>query len=100
MGDFIHVIENYLLKERGQECVEEEIKLLFFKISKTKNIDDAALMFQNLEEIQFTLAKAIFKNEIEVTQFLRQFVYDFDRIDDEEIRNVLYKKIQDQFADL
>lgn len=94
MNNIIELIENNLSQESGQKFVEQEIGLLFSEIANTNKIDDAELLFKNLEDIQFALAKAIFKNGIEVTTFLRDFVYDFDRIDDIEVKLNLYNKIK------
>lgn len=99
MSNFIELIENYLSKKQGLEFIEQEIKLLFSAISNTNKVDDARLIFKNLEDIQFVLAKSIFKNGIEVTPFLRQFVYDFDRIDDDETKRVLYERIKEKATD-
>lgn len=94
MSNFIELIENYLSQKQGLKFVEQEIKLLFSAISNTDKVDDAELIFKNLEDIQFVLAKSIFKNGIEVSSFLRQFVYDFDRIDDSETKRNLYNRIK------
>jgi hypothetical protein len=94
MNNFIDLIENHLSQKQGLAFIEQEIKLLFSAISNTDKVDDAELIFKNLEDIQFVLAKSIFKNNIEVTSFLRQFVYDFDRIDDNETKVNLYNRIK------
>ncbi|MGC4129628.1 MAG: hypothetical protein QM564_08740 [Bergeyella sp.] len=94
MNNFIRLIENNLSHRNGLELIEQEIKLLFEAIAKTNGIENANLLFKNLEDIQFILARAIFKDKIIVTPFLRNFVYDFDRIDDEEVMNKLYKNIK------
>jgi hypothetical protein len=94
MSNFIDLIENHLSQKQGLVFIEQEIKLLFSAISNTDKVDDAELIFKNLEDIQFVLAKSIFKNNIEVTSFLRQFVYDFDRIDDNETKVNLYNRIK------
>lgn len=94
MSNFIDLIENHLSQKQGLAFIEQEIKLLFSAISYTDKVDDAELIFKNLEDIQFVLAKSIFKNNIEVTSFLRQFVHDFDRIDDNETKVNLYNRIK------
>ena len=63
------------------------------QIQESNQISDNQL-FKNLEDIQFVLAKSVFKNGIEVTPFLRRFIYDFDRIDDKEIKSILYDRIK------
>jgi hypothetical protein len=94
MSNFIELIESNLAHKNGLEFIEQEIKLLFSTIASTNKIDDAELLFKNLEDVQFVLAKSIFKNGTEVTPFLRKFVYDFDRIDDKETKENLYSRIK------
>ena len=94
MNNFVDLIENYISQKHDFEFVEQEIKLLFYAISNTNKVEDAELIFKNLEDIQFVLAKSVFKNGIEVTPFLRRFIYDFDRIDDKEIKSILYDRIK------
>ncbi len=94
MNNFIKLIEDNLSHKKGQEFIEEEIRLLFLAISNTNKIEDAELIFNNLEDIQIVLAKSIFKDRIIVTPFLKDFVYDFDRIDDFETRLNLFEKLK------
>lgn len=94
MSNFIEMIESNLTHTDGLEIIEQEIKLLFTAIGSTNEINAAELLFKNLEDVQFVLAKSIFKNGTEVSPFLRQFVYDFDRIDDKETKGNLYKRIK------
>lgn len=95
MSNFKDLIENTLSENQGLKFVEDIVYLLFDLISKTINIDNAELIFKNLDDIQIILAKAVFKNEIEVTPFLRQFIYEFDRIDDFETKCDLYNRIKE-----
>jgi hypothetical protein len=67
MSNFIDLIEVNLVNKEGLEFIEQEIKLLFTSIANTNTVDDAVLLFKNLEDIQFVLAKAVFKNGIEVS---------------------------------
>ncbi len=93
-SNFIELIENSLRHKDSLELIEQEIKLLFKFISKTNHINDANLLFKNLEDIQFILAKAVFKDELSVSSFLRDFIYDFDRIDDPDVKQNLYQRIK------
>ena len=93
MNNFISLIEKELLINKNMNFAERIIKLLFDEIRNTKDIDDAELLFKNLEDVQFILAKAVFKENQDVSSFLRQFIYDFDRIDDEDVKKDLYSKI-------
>jgi hypothetical protein len=94
MSNFIELIESNLSDTEGLEFIEQEIKLLFKFIAKTKRIEESGLLFKNLEDIQFVLAKAVFKNGVIVTPFLRGFIYDYDRIDDMDVKKKLYQKIK------
>ncbi len=96
MNNFIKLIEKELYSQNtfNLDFIQKQIELLFDLIKETKNIDEAELIFKILEEIQFVLAKGIFKDKLEVNQFLRQFVYDFDRIDDDETKIHLFNKIK------
>jgi hypothetical protein len=50
-------------------------------------------IFKNLEDIQFILTEAVFKEDgLTVTPFLRDFVY--DRIDDIAVKQRLYQKLK------
>lgn len=94
MRNYVDLIENYLSQNNGLDVVEQEIKLMFLEIKNINKIEDAELIFNKLEDVQYILAKLVFKNEVEVTPFLRQFVYDFDRIDDRETKIALFNKIK------
>ncbi len=96
MDNFIKLIENelYSHKSFNLEFIQKQIELLFTIIKRTKSIEEAELTFKILEEIQFVLARAIFKDKLEVSQFLRQFVHDFDRIDDDETKIHLFNQIK------
>jgi hypothetical protein len=93
-SDFILLIKSQLKKEEGIEFVQDIILLLFKAIRQTTNIDEADLIFNNLDNIQYVLAEAVFGDKITVTHFLREFIYDFDRIDDTEHKRNLYRKIK------
>lgn len=98
MSNFIDLLESQLSKEYGLEFVEKEIMLLFLAISKTEIFDETELIFKNLEDIQLVLAKAIFKNKIEVSEFLSDFVSNFDRIDDIITQKILYEEIKSKYT--
>ncbi|MBK7985785.1 MAG: hypothetical protein J0M05_06780 [Candidatus Kapabacteria bacterium] len=98
MSNFIDLLESQLSKEYGLEFVEKEIMLLFLAISKTETFDETELIFKNLEDIQLVLAKAIFKNKMEVSEFLSDFVSNFDRIDDIITQKILYEEIKSKYT--
>lgn len=90
----IEIIEQRLSQPNGIESIEEEIKLLFNAISETKSIENATSIFEELEVIQMALAKSVFKDGLKVSSFLRDFIYDFDRIDDDVVKKFQYDKIK------
>lgn len=47
-----------------------------------------------MENLQFELAKAAFKDNVKMTPFLDNFIREFDRIDDFGLRKNLYMKIR------
>jgi hypothetical protein len=93
-SDFIVLIQKQIeiSKPESFKFIENTIQLLFNCVKQAKNIDEANLIFDNLANIQFVLARAVFKDNFEVTPFLRSFIYDFDRIDDSEVRLYYYNK--------
>ncbi|MDY3315928.1 hypothetical protein PG630_01200 [Riemerella anatipestifer] len=93
MNDFNNLMENYL-KEQKFYLIEDKIKSLFSEISNANELRDTEFLFKELENIQFELAKLAFKDKVVLSPFLRQFVYDFDRIDDDEIKIFLYERIK------
>jgi len=87
-------MERILYSVNGIYSIENEIKSLYYNIKKTSDINEAAIFFQKLEDIQFVLAKAIFKNGLNTTSFLNKFVSDFDRIDDDDVKQCQYQRIK------
>jgi len=99
MNDFINLIESKLKSaDEGLDFVQKEIQLLFEAIEQAKSMNEAELVFKNLEDIQFVLAKAVFKEGLKVTPFIREFIYDFDRIDDDDVKRYQYAKIKSRSA--
>ena len=100
MENFIKLIEQCIYSDDVQKMasdfrfIQEVINFILRQIKKTNTMNDAAIAFSLLEEIQFVLAKAVFKDKIIVTVPLDKFITDFDRIDDEEVRAFFYLKIK------
>lgn len=74
--------------------IQLSIEELFLRIKLTIDVSEDENYFQSLEKLQFKLAEEIFSNVLKVNEFLREFVYNFDRIDDEELKLILYDKIK------
>lgn len=100
MENFIKLIEQCLqcnntqTLESNLKFIQEMLKFIFEQIKKTNTENEATVAFKILEDIQFVLAKAVFKDKIMTTQPLDEFISDFDRIDDKEVRKFLYFKIK------
>jgi hypothetical protein len=94
-SDFIVLIQKQIeiSKPESFKFIEDIIQLLFDCIKQAENINEANIVFDNLANIQFVLARAVFKNNFEATPFLRSFIHDFDRIDDNEVRQYYYDKL-------
>jgi hypothetical protein len=78
----------------GIEFIKKEICLLIDEIEKKNSFEETILIFNILGEIQYILAKAIFKNDLELDSSFKKFIHDFDRIDDDEVKKYLFKKIK------
>ena len=73
---------------------EMEIKKYLAMIKEKSNINETVLYFDALNKIQTVLAKYSFKDGVSLNEKLNKFVYDFDRIDDLEYRNIIFNKIK------
>lgn len=73
---------------------EKDIKQLLVIMEGIDNINDTKDIFKKLEDIQIKLACLVFKYNVKVSPFIRQFIYDFDRIDDIEMRKIIYTKVK------
>ncbi len=72
----------------------EIVDLLFNKIKSCKTLEDPSQYFDLLEKIYSPIAMLFFKEHIEISDKLRRFIRDFDRIDDPWLRKQLYETIQ------
>lgn len=77
------------------EVIEQEIDLLLFTyIKHCKNTDEAKPYFNILQKIQEILAMLFFTHQIEVTDKLKKFIHDCDRLDDDWLRNEIFNQIK------
>ena len=76
------------------EIIEDQVNLLLKAISKTDSIDEAEIIFKVIEDIQFILAKESFKEGKILSPFLKIFVHDFDRIDDQFSKNLHFRLLK------
>jgi hypothetical protein len=66
-------------------------------LNKIKDYEDfkaAKGHFDELQETQDVLAEMLFKHNIQMSPGLRKFIRDCDRLDDEEIREYLFREIK------
>lgn len=76
------------------EYIQQKVISLLYVIETAKSFEEVESIFDILEQIQFLLAKAVFKENVNVTPLLMKFVSDFDRVDDSDTRHYLYEKIK------
>ncbi|MDR1653459.1 MAG: hypothetical protein LBS01_07430 [Prevotellaceae bacterium] len=92
---FIQLIERQFNKDKfGIEFIQKVIELLFESITNTENLQEADLIFDNLEVIHLALSKVYFTTDLQVNPFLKEFIHGFERIDDDNVRKYQYQKIK------
>ena len=79
--------------EKKVQVMEEEIRNLFFMINKTNSLEESKKYFEVLDKLQGKLSKIVFDENIDISNNLRKFIYDFERLDDEKVLERLYKGI-------
>lgn len=95
MTVFIKTIDNLLnALILNNELIEFEIKKLFQEIQDSPNLASADPSFEKLDYIQTSLARKVFSEGQTVNNFLREFIRDFDRVDDTEYRSVIFDSIK------
>jgi len=75
------------------DFIEDEINDIYIKIREDSNKQHIELYFTFLEKIQIILYRLIFQENINIPEKLKNFVYEYDRIDDEQVREKLYTDI-------
>ncbi len=78
--------------QKNLPLLEEEIKNVFSSITLCKSLQAAEGYFNSLEPAQTALAKLAFKEGLALSNYLQNFVRDFDRIDDQELKEYLFIK--------
>lgn len=76
------------------DSFEKQIDLILKKIAGCKSFEEARHYFDELEPIQYRLAKIVFKEGVVVSTKLRKFVKDYDRLDDLDTRKFLFSVIK------
>ncbi len=81
-------------KESKLPLVLKEIYRIIAQIKVCNDLGSAGQLFSSLEKIQSSLARAAFIDGITLPQELRKIVRDCDRLDDQDVRDFLFKEIK------
>jgi hypothetical protein len=95
--DLLIRIENNFSEEGVSEDLpklESIVMSLFNSIGVCETLQEARTLFSIINDIQFVVAKLVFKEGVEVSDRLRKFVRDFDRLDDLEIMTSFFNQIK------
>ena len=71
-----------------------EIESNLLKIKDSNSFDASNEYFDRVQYIQQVLSELIFNSKISAPNFLNNFVMEFDRIDDTEVRRHFFREIQ------
>ena len=74
--------------------VEAYIQQLLNNLLNVSDNAEIDAIFKNLDTIQVELAKKIYKEDMRLPSHLIQFVSDFDRIDDLEVKKNIINKVR------
>lgn len=75
--------------------LNEKINLLLSKIKSSETVQDSEFFFSQLHIIQGSIIKLIVNDEsIALSTNLKEFVYDFERIEDKSTQEFVFKKIK------
>lgn len=91
------LVLKFLEHPDGERIIAEEIRVTLELMARAQSADDVKYMFTVLEEIQGGLALAVFRDDRKVSAFLREFIRDFDRLDDRWHRARLFEMNQLQY---
>lgn len=84
--------------DKNSDCllIANEIRHLFSEIKSCKTFDESQPYFNSLEQIVLVLEHLVFKNKTAVSKELWQFLKDFDRIDDNDLRIYMFNEIKNK----
>lgn len=92
--NFLTLINEKASSEEGILFIEKIVNIFFDLIKETKTMNEALIIFKNLEDIQFILARKRFKEDKNIGSFLNEFIRDFDRIDDFKTKESIYLNLK------
>ena len=99
MDNLVSILE-VLEYEDDKNKIIEIFPVLEEKISKILNIlknsdlKDSEIYFALLAKIQNLLMILVYKKDIKISEKLRKFTCDFDRVDSLDVQNYLFNEIQ------
>lgn len=100
MNKFKNILDNLQdhikLADRNKNLhlLTQEIRNIFTQIQSCKSFKESQAFFDSLEEIELARAPLVFGDEIEVTESMRRFTKDFDRVDDMDLRRYMFTEIK------
>ena len=93
---------NDFKQQENKQAIEEmlpqilrAIHVLFEQIKLCPRLEDAALYFELISDIQFVLDRAAFIKGIKISTELDHFLRDFERIDDPQVKEFIYNGLKD-----
>lgn len=76
--------------------IEPEIDDIFVQIKNCKNINEANVYFDILEQTQDFLATLFFNDKISLSPKLESFVIKYERLDDPWLREFIFTNLRDR----
>lgn len=74
--------------------IEEEIQKILLDVKRCDDINEATRYFDLLEQINNQLCDLYYNKNVSISNRLKKFVNDCDRLDDPWLRDYLFKKIK------
>jgi hypothetical protein len=74
--------------------IENTVRAIIFEINQSSCFEQVGDLIDELVVLQIQLAKNTYINKIEINDYLKMFLRDFDRSESPEEKIYLYKKIK------
>ncbi len=98
MKEIMELVSGIKLQEKQLDAklrfLEDEIRKLINSIKSYSSVEEATEIFTILGDYQESLSVLVFKIGYTVSENLRTFVKDFDRVDDLDLRSYIFSKIK------
>ena len=80
--DYIkNLFENISIVEEINLLAEDTLGKWFSEIQNISSFEETERLFDNIEALQWKLAYLLFQEKLNLSEKLRTFVYDYDRIE-------------------